>query len=212
MKFTLVFLTILVSSCGPIRQVGKDSLDCTLYGERCNGEEDSKATSKSGSGPSDTVEVGPAGPQGNKGDKGDKGDTGDTGAQGSSCSVRSIPGGSEIYCTDGTSSVVSNGTDGSNGQDGQDGQDGADGEDGQDASESPFDIVAVVDPCDDMPGVVDEVLLRLRNGSLLVLFASNSNGNNPRLSILGPGNYITSDTTNCHFTIDSNSAILNQHY
>jgi len=200
----LVTASVLVfASCGPVKQVGKDSLDCMLYGDRCNGETDTKLTSDSGNKPSDTVEVGPTGP------KGDKGDQGDTGSSGSSCSVRSIPGGSEIYCTDGTSSIVSNG---SNGQDGQDGADGTDGQDGQDAPQGPLDIAEIIDPCQDAPGVVDEVLLKLGNGSILVLFASNANGNNPRLALLGPGNYMTSDTTNCFFTIDSNSAIINQHY
>jgi len=207
MKLLVTVASVLVlASCGPVRQASKDSLDCMLYGDRCNGETDTKLTSDSGNKPSDTIEVGPAGPQGNKGDQGDKGDTG---AQGSSCSVRSIPGGSEIYCTDGTSSIVSNG---SNGQDGQDGADGTDGQDGQDAPQGPLDIAEVIDPCGDAPGVVDEVLLKLGNGSILVLFASNANGNNPRLALLGPGNYITSDTSDCRFTIDSNSAIINQHY
>lgn len=65
------------------------------------------------------------------------------------------------------------------------------------------DIVSIIDPCGDAVGIIDEVLLKLRDGSILCLFTDNLHGDNPRFGLLLPGNYMTSDGSNCHFTINT---------
>jgi hypothetical protein len=199
--YTIIITSIMVpvslSSCGreDIRRT-----NCITYGEQCHA-------------PKETVVVtGPEGRQGNQGVPGERGPTGLPGEQGptgnpgpsgndgTSCTVASVPGGATVSCTDGSSSFVSNGTD------------GTDGVDGQDAPPTDYTVTEVVDPCGDHPTKVDEVLLKLANGQLLVLFVDNSNGKNPRLSVLPPGNYMTSDGTACYFTVDANNQVINEHY
>lgn len=90
------------------------------------------------------------------------------------------------------------GAQGPAGQDGANGQDGADGTNG---------ILGVIDPCGDAPGVIDEVLIRLADGSVLVSFSANANGQNTRLSILPPGSYVTTDGSSCNFTVNANGTI-----
>ncbi len=60
-------------------------------------------------------------------------------------------------------------------------------------------VKEVIDPCGDGPGY-DEVILRTRSGKLLVYFRS---GANEFLTLLVPGNYQTTDGTNCAFTVNS---------
>ena len=100
---------------------------------------------------------------------------------------------------------------GDQGEVGPQGQPGVNGEDGQDATLNQYDIVSVLDPCGDTPNVVDEVLLKLRNGQVLASFSANASGANARFSLLAPGNYLTTDGSNCHFTIDANGNMLNEH-
>lgn len=99
-----------------------------------------------------------------------------------------------------------------NGQDGVNGQDGQNGQDGVDAPPTMFTPVGIVDPCGDASGIYDEVFLKLQNGTLLASFSDNSNGKNTRFSVLTPGSYITTDGSNCFFTVDGNNNIVNQHY
>lgn len=94
-----------------------------------------------------------------------------------------------------------------NGRDGSNGQDGQDGEDGEDAVLPGFTPVAVVDPCGDAPGVYDEVLLRLANGSILASFSQNASGLNTRFSLIPAGTYGTTDGTGCVFTVHSNGSV-----
>jgi hypothetical protein len=65
-------------------------------------------------------------------------------------------------------------------------------------------IVAVIDPCGDGPGF-DEVILQLADGTLIAYFES---GSRRHLSILGPGNYQTTDQQQCLFSVDSNLEVL----
>jgi len=76
---------------------------------------------------------------------------------------------------------------------------------------SSHDIVAIIDPCGDNPGVVDEILLRMSNGQIIVSYSNNVSGDYTRLAILVPGTYQTTDTQGCFFTIDSNGGIINEH-
>jgi hypothetical protein len=61
-------------------------------------------------------------------------------------------------------------------------------------------IVSVIDPCFDGPGV-DEVLLRLSSGVILASYSQNASGLNTRFAVLGNATYQTSDGTNCTFTV-----------
>lgn len=66
-----------------------------------------------------------------------------------------------------------------------------------------FNAVEVLNPCGDAPGVYDEVLLRLTDGTVLASFSENVNGKNTRFSLIGPGTYQTTDGTGCVFTLTS---------
>ena len=81
------------------------------------------------------------------------------------------------------------------------GSPGADGTHGQDA------VLEVIDPCGDASGVVDEILLRLSDGSVLCSFSANASGQNTRLAILPPGNYVTTDGSACAFTVTQDGQI-----
>ena len=91
---------------------------------------------------------------------------------------------------------------GAAGADGKDGVDGKDGADGKDADASEFDIVEVIDPCGD-EAAFDEVILRLANGELLAYFA----GSDGFLTLIDPGNYVTTDGTGCQFTVNSDLTV-----
>lgn len=100
------------------------------------------------------------------------------------------------------------GADGAAGQQGPAGPQGPTGPQGEDAELPPYAVTSIVDPCGDAPGVIDEVLLKLANGQVLVSFSANANGNNTRLAILPPGNYVTTDGSNCAFTLTSTGQVL----
>lgn len=152
---------------------------------------------------------GPGGYTGETGAAGPKGIDGVDGVAGKSCSVAATPTGAVISCEDGTSAVINNGTDGVdgvdgqngadgvNGQDGQDGQNGADGADGQDS------IVEVINPCG-VEGGFEEVLFRLSNGKVYALYFS---GSLSFLTELPPGNYQTTDSYNCAFTVHADLSV-----
>lgn len=98
--------------------------------------------------------------------------------------------------------------DGSNGQDGQDGTDGTDGkdgtdgqngEDGEDAPTSAYTIVQVIDPCGKQ-AAFDEVLFVMYDGSILAHY---SHGNKQFLTLIGNGNYVTTDGTSCNFNVNN---------
>jgi len=92
------------------------------------------------------------------------------------------------------------------GADGQDGQSiiGPQGPQGIPGTNAPltYSIVQVIDPCGTQhPNGYDEVILKLGNGQYLASFSDNANGLNTRFGLLPPGNYVTTDGTNCHFNI-----------
>lgn len=97
---------------------------------------------------------------------------------------------------------------GQQGIQGERGEKGDAGSPGADAAINPYDVVAIKDPCGDSPGVIDEVLLVLANGQVLVSFSSNANGDNTRFAILPPGSYVTTDGSNCHFTLTADGEVL----
>lgn len=123
------------------------------------------------------------------GPTGSPGPSGSPGTDGSSCSVVRVIGGSIISCTDGTIGVI------------------LDGQDGVSAPPTPYTVTSLYDPCGHQSSY-DEVLLRLANGQLLAHYAS---GALQYLTIVGPGNYVTTDGTHCYFTVDSDLGVSNEH-
>lgn len=111
------------------------------------------------------------------------------------CSVTQVTGGVLIDCGD-SQQFVSSGINGS---------DGTNGANGQDATPSITDIVAILNPCGDAPGVYDEVFLKLRNGVVVASFSDSASGSNTRFAIV-PTNttHTTTDGDNCQFQIDNN--------
>jgi hypothetical protein len=117
---------------------------------------------------------------------------GEIGAQG----IQGIAGQDGINGTNGI-----DGKDGINGQDGVNGVDGINGKDGLDADIT-YQVVEIIDPCGAQhPNGYDEVILKLGNGKYLASFSDNVNGLNTRLGVLPSGNYVTTDSTNCRFSI-----------
>ena len=108
------------------------------------------------------------------------------GLNGSSCSVVQLANGAEIRCDDNTSAVV------------LDGLPGVDGTDGVDGAPGAHAVASTITPCFDSSKVFQEVLLLLENGQLLGHYA---NGNKQFLTLLGPGNYVTTDGNACRFTV-----------
>lgn len=94
------------------------------------------------------------------------------------------------------------------GERGQVGAKGDAGAPGADAALSAYSIVNVIDVCGDAPGIIDEVLLVLANGQVLVSFSENANGKNTRFSILPPGTYQTTDGSACVFTLTADGQVL----
>lgn len=90
---------------------------------------------------------------------------------------------------------------GKDGAQGPAGQQGAPGANGKDAELPAYAVTQIIDPCGDAPSVVDEVLLKMANGQFLVSFSENASGKNTRLAVLPAGTYITTDGSNCTFTI-----------
>lgn len=116
------------------------------------------------------------------------------GTNGTSCSVESATNGALILCTDGTSSLITNGSNGLNGADGVPGRDGLDGRNGIDS------IVDIIDPCGDNPNQFDEVILQLSTGEFLAYFEHDGNR---FLSILTNGSYRTTDSQKCSFVVQN---------
>lgn len=61
-------------------------------------------------------------------------------------------------------------------------------------------VVEMIDPCGDVNGEFDELLLRTRSGALVAYFES---GSRRFLSSLQPGSYATTDNTGCSFSVNS---------
>jgi hypothetical protein len=102
-----------------------------------------------------------------------------------------MQGGAILSCEDGSSVVILN---------------GKDGEDGKPGQSTPYTITGLLDPCG-RQGVFDEVLLVLEGGQVLAHY---SQGNKQFLTVLLPGSYITTDGTNCLFTLNADSTLSNE--
>lgn len=122
------------------------------------------------------------------------------------CTVVDTDMGATITCPDGSETTILDGAVGATGASGIDGQDG------EDSPISPYSLTEVVNPCGDTSGIEDEILLRTASGELVASFSQNWNGDNTRLSLLGPGSYMTTDGDSCYFTIDENLDIINEHH
>jgi hypothetical protein len=114
-------------------------------------------------------------------------------SSGGNCSVTNLTDGALITCQDGTSTRVYNGSSGTNGQDGRDGSPGTDGINGVDGKNA---VIEVIDPCGNSPDV-DEVLLRLADRSIVAWYYQKG------LAVLGPGSWVTTDSSQCAFYIDN---------
>lgn len=98
---------------------------------------------------------------------------------------------------------MKDGKDGVNGTNGTNGSNGVNGED----SESYFTIL---DPCGNAPGLNDQILLKLADGTVISSDRDNNGGKNTRLARLEPGTYLTTDGDNCTFSIDMQGNIFSE--
>lgn len=135
---------------------------------------------------------------------GTTGSTGPQGPAGASCTVKSVdpdpavaPNGGALITCGSTSTLVLNGAPGATGPQGQP---------GTPAPPTAYSVVNVIDPCGPSGGA-DEVFLELANGTLVASFSDNAAGQNTRLSILNDGSYVTSDGTNCAFTLSTDTSV-----
>jgi len=60
-------------------------------------------------------------------------------------------------------------------------------------------VVDFIDPCGDMPGQFDEILLQTADGSLVAYFKDS--GSREFLTLLAPGSYRTTDKQKCDFDV-----------
>lgn len=213
---------LLLAGCGSVGRNLSEAGKCVNSGEECHakgpqgetGEQgvpgrEGSAGSTGGKGPQGTS--GPQGTQGNTGATGPggaPGTNGTNGTDGEDCTVNQLNNGAEIVCGDDTVAIILNGVAGTNGTNGTNGQDGADGEDGADAPPTAYSVTEMYDPCGDQSGF-DEVLLHLANGQWVAHYAGG--GNLQFLTVLTPGNYVTTDPTPCHFTITNSMTITNEY-
>lgn len=75
---------------------------------------------------------------------------------------------------------------------------GENGQDGAPATPTPYVVTEFIDPCGDHPGHLDELVLRLADGSLMAHYAS---GSLQFITLITPGDYVTTDKQKCHFTV-----------
>lgn len=90
---------------------------------------------------------------------------------------------------------------------GVDGQSGEAGSNGLDAVLGAATPVALIDPCGQTPGYVNEVLLRLADGQILASFSDSASGLNTRFGITGAGSYMTTDGTGCYFNVGADGVV-----
>lgn len=77
---------------------------------------------------------------------------------------------------------------------------------------NPSSWAEVVDPCGDIPNFPDEILIRLKDGSLIWSYSDDPSGTNTRLTVLGPGEYHTYDGGNiCYFSVSNSNELYNEH-
>ena len=68
-------------------------------------------------------------------------------------------------------------------------------------------FVAMINPCDDAPGILDEILLVMSDGTVIASVSANANGDNTRFSVLPPGTYVTTDGDHCTFTLEASGTL-----
>lgn len=66
-------------------------------------------------------------------------------------------------------------------------------------------IIATIDPCGDYPGHFDEVLLKTKDNKYIAYFEQSGKR---FLTILTPGQYMTTDSQNCPFQLTNNNEIV----
>lgn len=199
-------LVLFMTSCGYQEW---DESDCfNGCGEDSN-ERDGEAAGNSRHAVGIPGPAGPIGPAGNTGAEGVPGGVGADGPRGvtGETGVAGAEGARGPTGIDGAAGAVGpagpngvNGTNGVNGIDGATGSPGPSGAAGSNAPPTDYTIVELIDPCGDGPGY-DEVLLQLANGQLMAHYAGG--GNLQFLTVIGPGNYSTTDSQACSFTVDS---------
>lgn len=62
-------------------------------------------------------------------------------------------------------------------------------------------IVATIDPCGHVAGIIDDLVERLDSGQLIIFTSG------PGLNLLQPGNYMTTDGSMCIFSVDAHSVV-----
>jgi len=124
------------------------------------------------------------------------GENGRDGLAGENCTVSKVGNQSTIRC--GTSSTVV--LDGDKGDKGDRGDTGP--------TPSGIFITEIVNLCGSSTN--DEIFLRLSNGELLALYDGGPVSD--RLTLIAPGNYMTTDSSglHCYFTITSDKRIINE--
>lgn len=70
-------------------------------------------------------------------------------------------------------------------------------------------IVSIKDPCGAQGNAYNEVFLKLSSGKYLASFSDNASGLNTRFSLLTDGSFVTTDGTNCHFTVSGSGTVIN---
>lgn len=103
------------------------------------------------------------------------------------CSVTQTSGGAQISCPGQAPIHISNGANGANGSNG---------------------VVALIDPCGDEPGHLDEVVLRLSSTSLVAYYRNGGYEHLAQLTL--GGGYTTTDHQNCSFTVELNGTVTDQ--
>jgi len=126
------------------------------------------------------------------------------GVNGTSCSVFEIPEGAKIFCSDGTNAVAKNGEKGDNGEQGETGLPGEAG-----AS------MAVVKLCPNDRSSFPEYGMKLGSSVYAVYYGNVRNGEPSNNGILQafftkllPGRYVSTNGTNCQFTLTANGDII----
>jgi hypothetical protein len=187
----LVFGYILLISQGCGSQTDKQ-YNCIVEGDQCelvDGDEQPVVVGPPG-------ERGDVGPVGERGESGSVGESGVDGVDGESCTVTPAINGALIECSDSTVLVL-------NGTDGERGEKGDQGDSGQNAPPTAYTVTEVIDPCGNHPTRIDEVLLKLANGSIIASFSDNVSGLNTRFAIIEAGTYGTTDGTGCIFRVNN---------
>lgn len=104
-----------------------------------------------------------------------------------------------VFCYKYNLTFQFNVSDGKEGEQGEKGESGEKGIDGENA------ILEVIDPCGPNESGYDEVIFRLNTGDLMAYFES---GSRRFLTLLTPGNYVTTDDQKCNFQITEDMEVL----